>query len=67
MVASYAGTVVLHIAILLGAFAITLLDDSGFMVLLLVIGKVIVDLGLQLRSHLKFDSELTLSTNITEL
>lgn len=53
MFAPYPRIVVLHIAILLGAFAITALGSSLFLVLLLVIGKIIVDLGLHLRSHEK--------------
>lgn len=54
MVAPYGRIVVLHIAILLGAFAITALDGPVFLLILLIIGKIVLDAKLHLRSRRSF-------------
>jgi hypothetical protein len=59
MHAPYGRIVVLHIAIILGAFAITAIGSSAGMLILLIIGKIIVDAKLHLRSHQKIDGEKT--------
>jgi hypothetical protein len=46
MMQPYGRIVVLHIAILLGAFAITALGSPVWMLVLLIVGKTILDLGL---------------------
>jgi len=51
MVQPYARIVILHIAILMGAFAILLLGQPMVLLLLLVIGKTILDLWLHLKEH----------------
>lgn len=51
MAAPYGRIVVLHIAILFGAFVITAMGSPVFMLLLLIIGKIILDAKLHLRSH----------------
>ena len=53
MAAPYGRIVVLHIAILFGAFVITAMGSPVFMLLLLIIGKIILDAKLHLRSHAK--------------
>lgn len=53
MGAPYPRIVVLHIAILFGAFLIMALGSSLFLVILLVVGKILIDLGLHIRSHKK--------------
>ncbi len=55
MFAPYSRIIVLHIAILLGGFAIVALGSPKFMVVLLVIGKIMIDLKLHLRSHVKLN------------
>ena len=55
MFAPYSRIIVLHIAILVGGFAIVALGSPKFMVLLLVIGKIGIDLKLHLRSHRKLN------------
>lgn len=51
MGAPYGRIVVLHIAIILGAFVITALGSSVSLLVLLIIGKIILDAKLHLRSH----------------
>lgn len=51
MAAPYGRIVVLHIAILLGAFVITFLGSPVFLLLLLIAGKILLDAKLHLRSH----------------
>ncbi len=53
MHAPYGRIMVLHIAIVLGAFAIAAIGSSAGMLILLIIGKIIVDSKLHLRSHKK--------------
>ena len=55
MAAPYPRIVVLHIAILFGAFLIMTLGNSTFLVMILVVGKILIDLGLHLRSHNKLE------------
>jgi len=57
MFAPYSRIIVLHIAILVGGFAIVALGSPKFMVLLLVIGKIGIDLKLHLRSHSKLNPD----------
>lgn len=54
MMAPYGRIVVLHVAIILGAFVITALGSPVFMLLLLIAGKIFLDAKLHLRSHRKF-------------
>lgn len=53
MFAPYGRIVVLHIAILGGAFAIQALGSPVFLLLILIFGKIAIDLGLHFRSHRK--------------
>jgi hypothetical protein len=53
MAAPYGRIVVLHIAIIFGAFVITALGSPVFLLLLLIAGKIILDAKLHLRSHAK--------------
>lgn len=55
MAAPYGRIVVLHIAILFGAFVITALGSPVFLLLLLIVGKIILDTKLHLRSHRKLN------------
>jgi hypothetical protein len=51
MKAPYGRIVVLHIAIIFGAFVITALGSPVFLLLILIAGKIILDAKLHLRSH----------------
>jgi hypothetical protein len=51
MAAPYGRIVVLHIAILFGAFVITALGSQVFLLLLLIAGKIALDVKLHRRSH----------------
>lgn len=55
MAAPYGRIVVLHIAILFGAFVITILGSPVFLLLLLIAGKIALDAKLHLRSHRKIN------------
>lgn len=55
MHAPYGRIVVLHIAIILGAFAIAAIGSSVGMLILLIIGKIIVDAKLHIRAHKKME------------
>ena len=55
MFAPYPRIVVLHLAILFGAFLVMALGTSVFLVMILVVGKILIDLGLHLRSHKKLE------------
>lgn len=55
MFAPYGRVIVLHIAILGGAFAIQALGSPVFLLIILVIGKIAIDLGLHIRSHRKVE------------
>jgi hypothetical protein len=57
MHAPYGRIVVLHIAIILGAFAIQAMGSSVGMLILLIIGKIIIDAKLHLRSHKKLEGK----------
>lgn len=56
MVAPYGRIVILHIAIIFGAFAIMALGSPVFLVVLLIAGKIILDIKLHLRSHRKLQT-----------
>ncbi len=51
MMAPYGRIVVLHVAIILGAFVITSLGSPVFLLLLLIAGKIMLDAKLHLSSH----------------
>ncbi len=53
MHAPYGRIVVLHMAIILGAFAIAAIGSSVGMLILLIIGKILIDAKLHLRAHKK--------------
>lgn len=53
MMAPYGRVVVLHVAILFGAFALTMLGSPVFLLLLLIVGKTLLDWKLHLRIHKK--------------
>jgi hypothetical protein len=55
MFTPYPRIVVLHLAILFGAFLVMALGSSLFLVMILVVGKILIDLGLHLRSHRKLE------------
>lgn len=57
MFAPYPRIMVLHVAILLGAFAILAVGSSVGFVALLVFGKIAIDLRLHLRSHRKLEAK----------
>ncbi|HSP42394.1 MAG TPA: DUF6498-containing protein [Luteolibacter sp.] len=56
MAAPYGRVVVLHIAILFGAFATIMLGSPVFLLLLLIGGKIVLDLKFHRRSHRKLSS-----------
>ena len=51
--------VVLHIAILFGAFVIATLGSPVFLLLLIIAGKIILEAKLHLRSHSKVGKATT--------
>lgn len=51
MVAVYGRVVVLHLTILLGAFAVAILGGPIWILVILVVGKTVLDLGLHAREH----------------
>lgn len=51
MLAPYGRIVVMHLAILGGAFAIQALGSPVYLLLILIVGKIAIDLGLHFRSH----------------
>ena len=51
MAAPYGRIVVLHIAIILGAFVTAALGSPVYLLLLLIAGKILLDAKLHLRSH----------------
>lgn len=53
MSAPYGRIVVLHIAIIFGGFAVQAMGSSVGLLILLIIGKIIIDAKLHLRSHKK--------------
>jgi hypothetical protein len=57
MMAPYGRIVVLHLAILFGAFAIMALGSPLFLLILLIAGKIALDLKLHRRSHQKIAPE----------
>ena len=57
MFAPYSRVIVLHIAILGGAFAIQALGSPVFLLVILVVGKIAIDLGLHFRAHRKVQSK----------
>lgn len=59
MVQPYGRVVVLHIAILFGAFAVVLLGGPLILVLLLIVGKTALDLGFHFYSHSKPEELMT--------
>ena len=55
MAAPYGRLVVLHFALLLGAFATAALGSPVYLLILLIIGKIALDVKLHLRSHAKLN------------
>ncbi|MGJ8643738.1 MAG: DUF6498-containing protein [Luteolibacter sp.] len=55
MMAPYGRIVILHVAILFGAFLIMALGSPVFLLLLLIAGKIALDVKLHRRSHSKLD------------
>ncbi|MFK7851411.1 MAG: DUF6498-containing protein [Akkermansiaceae bacterium] len=55
MGAPYGRIIVLHIAIIFGAFAVMAFGDSTFLLILVIIGKILLDAKLHLRSHQNID------------
>ena len=55
--APYARITVLHLTIIFGAFAIQELDNRLLPLILLIIGKTLVDLYAHLRQHMRFAHE----------
>ena len=53
MIAPYGRIVVLHLAILFGAFATILLGSSVYLLLILIVGKIMLDLKFHQRAHRK--------------
>jgi hypothetical protein len=51
----YARVVVLHLAILLGAFFAFALGSNAVVLIVLIVGKTILDLSLHLREHLRIE------------
>ncbi|MFN4872929.1 MAG: DUF6498-containing protein [Akkermansiaceae bacterium] len=58
MNAPYGRVVVLHLAIIGGGFIVQELGSSVGMLILLIIGKIIIDAKLHLRSHQKLEEKL---------
>ena len=51
MIAPYPRIVALHLAIVLGAFAAQTFDEATWILIILVIGKIVIDLGLHFKAH----------------
>ena len=58
MMRPYGRVVVMHLAILFGAFATLALGSNLGILLLLVIGKIVIDLTLHLRDHRKMQNKV---------
>ena len=54
MMAPYGRIVVLHVAILFGAFATMALGSPVFLLVILIVGKILLDLKFHCRAHKKF-------------
>jgi len=61
MKGSYGRIVVLHIAILFGAFVITALGSPVFLLILLIVGKIVLDVKLHIHSHRNLSSQSNLA------
>lgn len=66
MMAPYPRIVVLHLAILFGAFAIQLLGQPLALLLILVIGKTVLDLKLHQRAHRRLPERETVLAEATQ-
>lgn len=55
MIAPYARIIVLHIAILAGAFAVVILGSPVYLLVILIVGKIMLDLKFHNRAHKKLE------------
>jgi hypothetical protein len=55
MIQPYGRIVVMHLAVLFGGFAVMFLDSSVFALLILIVGKTVIDITLHLRQHRRGD------------
>lgn len=55
MIAPYARIMVLHIAILAGAFAVVILGSPVYLLVILIVGKIMLDLKFHNRAHKKLE------------
>ena len=67
MVRPYGRIVILHVALLFGAFAITALGSPVILLMILIVGKTILDLKLHLREHQSLEEREVTSGVVPDL